>query len=151
MIRVARRDELKAVAELARKTYADAFGHSFEPSDLAAHIESQLSDACFERYLTEDTFLLAEEGARLIGFLQIGKARADPVFGQLSTGDVELRRVYVLADFQNRGVGQRLINQALANAQGARRIFVDVWEENLGARRLYERYGFVIIGKREFR
>lgn len=32
----------------------------------------------------------------------------------------------------------------------AERIALDVWEHNLGARRLYERYGFEVVGKRAF-
>jgi ribosomal protein S18 acetylase RimI-like enzyme len=150
-IRVARAGDLKPLAALARKTYVEAFGHSFEPADLTAHMKSKLSDACFKRYLGEDTFFLAEQHTSLIGFLQIGAARPDPLL--VVPGDAELRRVYVLSDHQNRGVGRRLIDKALTDtiAREARSIFLDVWELNVGARRLYERYGFTVVGKRPFK
>ena len=152
-IRKVQAADLRPLSELARKTYADAFGHSLAPSDLAAHMESKLSDSCFEQYLAEDAFLLAEHDTRLVGFLQIGAARPDPLYGPVLPGDVELRRIYVLSDYQNRGIGRRLIDAALQEpvAKAARHVFLDVWEENLGARKLYERYGFTVIGKQLFK
>lgn len=152
-IRLAEAGDLRPLAELARRTYVDAFGYSLLPSDLAAHIESKLSDSCFERYLTDDTFVLAEHDAHLVGFLQIGAARSDPLCGPVLPGDVELRRIYVLSGYQNRGIGRRLIDAALQEpvAKTARHIFLDVWEENIGARKLYERYGFTVIGKQLFK
>ena len=150
-IRKANAGDLGALPELARRTYAEAFGHSFKPSDLSAHIEGALSDRSFERYLAEDTFLLAVREGCLIGFLQIGAAK--PNLPTRQAGDVEFRRVYVLANHQNLGVGRRLIETALEQplATAARSIFLDVWEENFRARKLYERYGFSVIGKRAFR
>ena len=152
-LRKARTSDLGPLASLARKTYEDAFGESFEPPDLAAHVETKLSDACFAQYLSEDTFLLAEHETRLVGFLQFGAAGPDPLFEQMSPGDVEFRRIYVLADHQNRGIGRRLLDTALAETlvKRARNVFLDVWEENTNARRLYEGYGFRAIGKRRFR
>ena len=32
----------------------------------------------------------------------------------------------------------------------ARNIYLDVWDENMRARGLYERYGFRVVGQREF-
>ena len=36
------------------------------------------------------------------------------------------------------------------NQDESARIFLDVWEHNPGARRFYERYGFVVVGDRSF-
>ena len=36
------------------------------------------------------------------------------------------------------------------NQEESARIFLDVWEHNPGARRFYERYGFVVIGDRSY-
>src|SRR3979411_3265779 len=94
-IRKAAQADVLRLAELARKTYADAFGHTFADSDLAAQLTSELSDARFERHLDVDTFLVAESGTRLIGFIQFGRAKAG-THESASPDDFELRRVYVL-------------------------------------------------------
>jgi len=66
--------------------------------------------------------------------------------------DQELRRLYVHPEFQNRGYGTLLMEAALRHPRmsGARSIYLDVWEHNLGAQRFYRRYGFKVIGTRAF-
>jgi ribosomal protein S18 acetylase RimI-like enzyme len=114
--------------------------------DLAAHLDGNLSDGYFRQAMAEDVFLLAETEGRLIGFVQFGPLRI--AVPEAFPKDQELRRVYVQAEFQNRGIGQRLLDAALDHPKlrAAANIYLDVWEQNLGARRLYERYGFAIIG-----
>jgi ribosomal protein S18 acetylase RimI-like enzyme len=132
---------------LARRTYAEAFGHSFSPSDLAAHLARNLAESCFREARAEDVFLLAEAADRPIGFVQFGPVRI--AGAAASPEDQELRRIYVLAEFQKRGIGRRLMDAALDHPQlKAANIYLDVWEQNDIARRLYESYGFTIIGAR---
>jgi diamine N-acetyltransferase len=140
--------EIAALSELARTTYSDAFGHTFSPSDLAFHLKTNLSDAYFRRAIDEDTFLVASTENRLVGFVQFGAVKM-PTASQ-SSKDQELRRLYVASDFQNRGIGTRLMQSALGHPRlgEAANIFLDVWEQNHGAQKLYQRYGFEVIGAR---
>ena len=99
--------------------------------------------------MAEDVFLLAEAAGRLIGFVQFGPLRI--AIAAASHGDQELRRIYVLAEFQNRGIGRRLMDAALDHPRlKAADIYLDVWEQNHIARRLYESYGFTVIGAHSF-
>jgi ribosomal protein S18 acetylase RimI-like enzyme len=152
-IRRAWRADLVPLSELARKTFAEAFGQSFHPSDLTAHLDARLSTSCLEKYLDEDLFLVAECEGRLIGFIQTGRANAKNYENPVEPGDQELRRVYILSGFQGRGIGRQLIDAAFREPSftRARNIYLDVWEENLGARKLYESYGFAVVGKRAFK
>jgi ribosomal protein S18 acetylase RimI-like enzyme len=148
IIRQAEKADVSALAELARQTYAAAFGESFTESDLAAHLQVRLSDSYFERAIDEDVFLLAVDGGRPIGFLQFGDLQSDAV--PTRRGDQELRRIYVLAEFQNKGIGTQLMERAFAHPRlnRAAQVYLDVWERNHAARRLYERYGFEVIGSK---
>jgi ribosomal protein S18 acetylase RimI-like enzyme len=138
--------DVAALAALARKTYADAFGHSFSAADLTAYLQSNLSDAYFLFALDEDGFLGAEVGGRLIGFVQFG-AVSIPVPAP-SPEDRELRRLYVEASVQGQGIGTRLMEAALAHPrlEAAANIYLDVWEHNHRAQVFYRRYGFAVIG-----
>jgi ribosomal protein S18 acetylase RimI-like enzyme len=151
-IRRAVADDLASLAALARKTYVDAFGHSFRAPDLKAHLEKNLSDDRFSRFLQEDVILVAERQGEMIGFAQIGAAKPDHFDFAIARGDQELRRIYVLKDDQRKGVGGALIDAALQlpASVAALRIFLDVWEENIAARRFYERRDFKTCGKRAF-
>jgi ribosomal protein S18 acetylase RimI-like enzyme len=150
IIRTAGRSDARALSELAIATYSDAFGHSFSAADLAAHLRENLSEACFERFLDADVFLLAAVDDRVVGYVQFGAASL-PV-GTASKTDQELRRLYVHTDFQGQGIGTSLIAAALDHPQlkGARNIYLDVWERNDGAQGFYRRYGFEAIGARDF-
>jgi ribosomal protein S18 acetylase RimI-like enzyme len=132
------------------ETYAAAFGHSMSLSDLAAHLAKHLSTERLERMRAEDTVLVAEVGNRMVGFVQFGRAYGDA--GMASDTDWELRRLYVHADFQNRGIGGRLMEAALAHPgmRDAEQITLDVWDKNEAAQRFYARYGFRAIGARPF-
>lgn len=52
--------------------------------------------------------------------------------------------ISVLPDYRNRGIGSRLVENAVRDAvsKGCTRVVLDVYYPNAGAKRLYERLGF---------
>jgi len=142
--------DIPALAELARRTFSDAFGHSLSPSNLAAHLQNNLSDAYFRTAAAVDVFLVAGIDARLIAYVQFGAVEIPA--SERAPGDQELRRLYVESAFQGRGIGRQLLDAALDHPRlkAAANVFLDVWDENDGARRLYERYGFAVVGAHAF-
>ena len=150
IIRTAETGDIPALADLARRTFSDAFGHSISASDLAAHLQTNLSDAYFHAAAKVDVFLVAEIDARLIGYAQFGAVEIPA--RDHAPGDQELRRLYVQSAFQGRGIGRQLLDAALEHPclKAAANVFLDVWDENDGALRLYERYGFAVVGAHAF-
>ena len=53
-------------------------------------------------------------------------------------------------DFRRQGIGERLMIDALlaAREEGARRAFLEVRASNAAAQAMYEKYGFVVDGRR---
>jgi diamine N-acetyltransferase len=150
IIRAAETGDIAALAELARRTFSEAFGHSLSASDLAFHLQNNLSDAYFRAATSVDVFLVAEIDTSLIGYAQSGAVEIPAP--DRSPGDQELRRLYVEPAFQGRGIGRQLLDAILAHPRlkAAANVFLDVWEQNDGARRLYERYGFAVVGAHTF-
>lgn len=64
----------------------------------------------------------------------------------------EVRELYLLASHQGRGLGSQLLEAALdwLDHEGRTPLYIGVWSENLGAQRLYGRYGFEKIGEYDF-
>jgi ribosomal protein S18 acetylase RimI-like enzyme len=150
LIRKAQKSDLKAFSALAITTYARAFGHTFSASDLALHLAQNFSESSFAEALDKDVILLAEDGNSLVGYIQFGAVSI--VVEAATLRDQELQRVYVLADFQRRGIGKSLIEAALAHPRlaEAENIYLDVWDQNFDAQKLYKLYGFEVIGKNPF-
>jgi ribosomal protein S18 acetylase RimI-like enzyme len=147
-LRLAGVTEADSLSSLAVETYIGAFGHSMSKADVEEHTARRLSPAEFTRILTDDFVLVAELSAQLIGFAQFGLALSDSESG----AQAELRRLYVLAEYQNRSTGSRLIQAALAHPllASADAVVLDVWKQNVAAQRFYRRYGFQAVGERAF-
>jgi ribosomal-protein-alanine N-acetyltransferase len=63
----------------------------------------------------------------------------------------ELLTIAIDAALRGRGLGRQLLDAHLSilGSAGASRIFLEVEEANVAARTLYERSGFMTVGKRE--
>jgi len=145
--------DLDLLANLIRETFTQAFGQDMSAAHLNTHVSTELNDAQVASMLEADRFLLAYDEATCLGFVQVGlvnTAYREFVWNvELRDSDLELRRIYVRRDHQNLGVGQALMNVALRMQQAEPRahLFLDVWESNTGAQRLYARNGFERVGQ----
>jgi ribosomal protein S18 acetylase RimI-like enzyme len=149
-IRPATSSDVPALSELARRTWSDAFGSGLSPDDEAVELEQARSEAYFADALGKQTILIAEGDGRLLGYVQFGDVEIPEV--DVRPGDRGLHRLYVETEVQGRGLGRRLIAAALEHPRlaEASRIFVQVWERNERAVRLYESLGFHTVGTTRF-
>lgn len=137
-IRPAGLEDVPALAALATRTWSDAFGGGVSAEDEAAELEEGRSETYFATALGDKTILVAETGGALLGYVQFD--------------DRELQRLYVETSLQGRGLGRKLLEAALAHPRlaEAKRVFLQVWEENERALRLYESFGFRRFGMTTF-
>ena len=61
---------------------------------------------------------------------------------------LELKRIYVLKEYHGKGIAQKLLDYYFeyVHEQEYEVAWLGVWENNLRARRFYEKYGFVNSG-----
>jgi diamine N-acetyltransferase len=151
-IRRATPADAQAVSRIATRTFTGTFGHLYPDEDLQAFLR--------DSYAVEKQALILSLDAYAIWLLErdgeaVGHAAAGPCglpHPGVRPGDGELKRLYVLPEFQNGGWGQRLFETALAwlERDGPRPLWISVWSENLGAQRFYARAGFALAGEYEF-
>ena len=146
VIRLAGPSDVPALSELAKRTWADAFGKPLSPEDLAAELAESRSEAYFTNALKKTTILLAEQDGALRGYIQFGDVEIPEV--EVRSGDRGLRRLYVDTETQGQGLGRRLMDAALDHPglESADRIFLTVWEQNQRAMHLYQSFGFKTVG-----
>lgn len=72
------------------------------------------------------------------------------VLARTIAGEAEVLTLAVATPVQGRGIGRLLLQDALATAwaRGAEAMFLEVAETNVAARALYDRAGFVPVGRR---
>jgi ribosomal protein S18 acetylase RimI-like enzyme len=140
----------KALSELFCASFAATFGHLYAQEDIAAflcdkqpeHFEAQLADPAY-------AFRFAETGGALVGFVKCGPNEL-PI-DELE-GAWELHQLYLAEAAKGHGVADELMNWALdeARRRGFTDLVLSVWIENHRARRFYERWGFVEVGRWDF-
>lgn len=66
-------------------------------------------------------------------------------------GEAHITTIAVKPPYRNKGIGSLLMAYLLRKAEekGADKAFLEVRDSNLVARRIYERFGFEVIGKRK--
>lgn len=145
-------DDAAALAAFWRACFCATFEHLYRPDDLAAFLAASYTPA--QQYAE---ILDAAAGHRLalidgaiVGACQIGKLGLPIDPGPVYS--LELKRLYLAADVKGAGVGQTLMDWAIAQAQarGATQLYLGVWRENARAQRFYARNGFEKVGEYQF-
>jgi ribosomal-protein-alanine N-acetyltransferase len=111
--------------------------------ETAAHWAEREYDALFAAEAPPRIALVATSEAdagRVVGF----------VIARCATAEWEIENVVVAREERNRGIGIKIIRELLLQAQrgGATSVLLEVRESNLAARRLYEKLGFSLQGRR---
>jgi len=126
---------------------------SIEPAALRdAPRLAQLHGASFHRGWGEAEFeSMIAEGNTLVHRLRLGRKTIGFAVSRMGADEAEILSIAIDAGHRGRGLSHDLLLTHLGHlaGRGVRRIFLEVEENNAPARRLYERAGFAVVGRRE--
>jgi GNAT superfamily N-acetyltransferase len=138
------------LADLFERVFCETFAHLYDPADLAAFLAGH-GEPQWREQLSDPDFAvrLAEDGATGAGYAKLGPLRL-PV--EPHGKAVELRQLYILAQWRGSGVAATLMDWTIAEARrrSAAELYLSVFTENARARRFYDRYGFEEVGPYKF-
>src|ERR1700688_4307524 len=113
---------------------------------------AELHGASFHRGWGEGEFerMLAERNT-LVHRLRIGRKTIGFAVSRMAADEAEILSIAVAASHRGRGLSRELLLPHLGHlaGRGVRTVFLEVEENNQPARRLYQRAGFGIAGRRE--
>ncbi len=111
-----------------------------------------LHGASFHRGWGEGEFesMLTERNT-LVHRLRIGRKIAGFAVSRMAADEAELLSIAVAESHRGRGLSRNLLLTHLGHlaGHGVRTVFLEVEENNQPARRLYDRTGFAVVGRRE--
>lgn len=151
-IRRALAQDVASLVDVGRQSFTDAFGAAYDPKDLAAFLDENYSEAVFTDAIAAPHYAvwIALDGERLVGFGMFGPN--DLPIDEACSKPGSVKRLYLLADVQGCGLGSQILELGLSwlKANGYAPIFLSAAAQNIGAQRLYARYGFVKVKDFDF-
>lgn len=139
---------------LGGATFLESYAHLLPIEDILQHVAKQHAVQKYADWLADPAchaWQAEAPGGAPVGYL-IATPPDLPLPG-LGPRDMEIRRIYVLHRYQGRGLGQWLMEEALAVARAneCERVLLGVYSLNESALTFYARMGFTKVGTRRFR
>ena len=146
------KSDLLALQEISRQTFFDTFAIANKEEDMNQYLEVNFSlDQLVEELNNPSTsFFFAKSNNEILAYIKLNEAEAQTEKREFSS--MEIERIYVRKEFQNRGVGQFLLDKSIQITKDKKLnvIWLGVWEQNVSAIRFYERNHFHFFGKHSF-
>jgi ribosomal protein S18 acetylase RimI-like enzyme len=145
-------DEIDILQKLSKQTFHEAFSSGNTEENMTRYLEEGFSLDKLSRELKDEntSFYFVKSANEVIGYM---KLNAGPAQTELQKEDsFELERIYVLKDYQGKGIGRQLLDKAIqmAREKKASYIWLGVWEENKSAIAFYEKNGFITFDQHVF-
>jgi ribosomal protein S18 acetylase RimI-like enzyme len=143
IIRLAEPKDVSGLAEVHVRTWQHAYRDQI-PDDFLDGLSVEGRTSLWETWLSQlssdSAVHVASRGATIVGFCWVGPAREGVPVNLAG----ELYAIYVLPDYQNEGLGSKLMTAGLNSlkACGFREATLWVLESNAPSRSFYERRGW---------
>jgi ribosomal protein S18 acetylase RimI-like enzyme len=151
-IHIASVDDVDTVISLGKKTYTQHFSDIWSAAGIGDFLSVNFDKTDIQNKIRNNstTYLLHKnEMDEYIGFAKINWNRNIP---NTELYGAELQKLYYLKGFTGNGYGKQMIGKcmetAIANKESV--LWLDVLKSNLGAKKFYERNGFVLCGEVDF-
>ncbi|GAA4925683.1 GNAT family N-acetyltransferase [Mucilaginibacter defluvii] len=146
-------NDVYTLQQIGRQTFAETFTNSNSKKTIALYLDESFAvDKLTREISNEDSqFYFASHKSEVIGYLKLNTGNAQTEPEDISA--LEIERIYVLAAYHGKKVGQLLYNKAMqvADELKCNYVWLGVWEKNSRAIHFYEKNGFVPFNKHIFR
>ncbi|GHV97916.1 N-acetyltransferase [Lactobacillus nasalidis] len=152
VIREVTEEDLPALIEISRETFADTFGADNSDEDMEKFLDESYSKEKLGGELANpgSTFYFLLADGQVAGYLKIntGDAQSEDV----DPNGLEIERIYLRRSFQHKGLGSRLFDFAEEKARELDKsvLWLGVWEHNENAKSFYAHHGLTRFSEHVF-
>jgi ribosomal protein S18 acetylase RimI-like enzyme len=145
--------EVYVLSEIGKKTFMESHGHCADPKDVQDYIDSHFNKSVLVKELENSDIrfrkILVEN--QLAGYSKL-ILNSSHTFN-LTNPIAKFERLYLLKEFYGLGLGKKLLkhNIKIAKEHNQKGLWLFVWVENLRAFKFYQKNGFKVIGKHDFK
>ncbi|QHJ71362.1 GNAT family N-acetyltransferase [Planococcus halotolerans] len=140
-IRNMKPEDIKDVQHVAKMSWNDTYEGIIPAHIQENFLNSAYSDEMMMRRLDVSSLYVAEAEAQIVSFANFSTVKEE--------GKVELGAIYLLPEFQGKGVGTALLNEGIKNAQNASKVFINVEKENETGVTFYKAKNFKTLSEFE--
>lgn len=147
-IRTAVPEDVQAVSRIQIESWWSAFADILTKQTLEEHLKEDAIEQMYRHVLADERFhglLLTLDGQpHAMAFWSAARGEQTPELAELIC-------IHSQKGNWGKGYGSQLMERALAEmkAAGYREVLLWVFEQNLRARRFYEKFGFVLSGQQQ--
>jgi diamine N-acetyltransferase len=151
-IRTAISEDYQLLADLGRRAFYEAFGDNSAPEDMQAYLDLSFNPERIKIQLSDPscTYFIGSYSGEPVGYAKIVKDYCPPQLND--TTCVQLERIYALKAYIGKKVGKTLMEECMnfAKQNNYKHMWLGVWQENHKAIEFYKRWGFKVIGIKQF-
>ncbi|RMJ27573.1 hypothetical protein PHISP_01561 [Aspergillus sp. HF37] len=151
--RYAQLEDSTEIASLGAHVFTVSFAHLVPAEGLQTYLAESYSATSIAAELARPstTFVVAVEHGAIVGFMQLTQDASEACIDHVDS-KIQLQRLYISEKRQGLGIGKELMARAETEARrsGIANIWLASWESNHAAERVYEKAGFVKVGRMAF-
>ena len=144
--------DIQTLVDIGKKTFYETYAQRNSEADMTAYLKDNFNEKIITAQLENPNseFYIAWDDKQPIGYLKVNEGDAQTDLKELAS--LEIERIYVLARYHGKGIGQLLYGKAveIAGQKHKTSIWLGVWEQNPKAIRFYEKNGFVSFARHLF-
>lgn len=153
-VKIALPDEVNLIAEIGRNTFYETWREVNTEEDMQLYLKKSFNEKTIGDELSDtvnNLFFLARKGEQIIGYAKVRRDRTYEEFKGVRV--LEIERIYVKREMQNKKVGKMLMYHCIevAKAEHHQWLWLAVNTENLKAINFYKKYGFEVFGTKFFK
>jgi len=152
VIRKVKSEEAISLQTISKNTFFSTYASENTKEDMDAYLTENFNiDRLQNSLLNPDSFYyFAIHEEAIIGYLKVNRGAAQT--DNLLPKALEIERIYVITEFQGKGIGMLLLEKAIekAHSLSIKILWLGVWEKNTKAIAFYKKHMFVPFANHHF-
>lgn len=132
-------EDIKQVQEVAKKSWNSTYEGIIPMEIKERFLDTAYNDEMMLRRYKKSIVLVAKHDGIVLGFANFSTVSND--------GKSELAAIYLLPQYQRKGIGSSLLQEGISILDGVKEVFINVEKENNLGRKFYEAKGFTIVNE----